>query len=283
MKPNSILIVGCGDIGIRTGAILSQSGFALGGVCRRPSKLPAEFAGHEADYSAAGSLNFMESVAPDYVIATFKPVGFSPEGYQLGFPGAVKNMLSGLGSHRPKVIFMVSSTRALAEKGGAWVDEDSPVAEEGFAATAIVEAEQMLLESVHESCVVRFGGIYGDPDGRLLNRIARGEICAEQPLQYGNRIHRDDCAGILAHLLQMDKDLRQSIYLGVDSDPAPRFDTESWLAAQLGVEVKSPAQTQGARGIGHKRCRNTRLLDSGYQLQYPSYKEGYRAVIAARP
>ena len=114
MKPNSILIVGCGDIGVRTGAIMGQVGYAMGGVCRNPNKLPTEFEGYMADYSEQGSLDFLESAAPDYVIATFKPTHFSAEGYQRGFPEAVQNLLTGLGAHRPKVIFMVSSTRVFA-------------------------------------------------------------------------------------------------------------------------------------------------------------------------
>ncbi|MFT4823453.1 MAG: nucleoside-diphosphate-sugar epimerase [Halioglobus sp.] len=282
MKPNSILIVGCGDIGIRTGAILSQHGYAMAGASRNPSKLPTEFEGYSADYCLQGGLDFLESAAPDYVITTFKPAGFSPEGYQLGFIGAVQNLLSGLGSHRPKLILMVSSTRVFAEQAGGWVDEMSPLADQGFAATAIVEAEQLLLASNHRCCLVRFGGIYGDPNGRLLNRIASGELCAEQPLQYGNRIHRDDCAGFIAHLLQMNENQWQPSYIGVDSDPAPRYETESWLAEQLGVDPKPLEQTVDGRGTGHKRCSNKGLLGSGYQLLYPGYRDGYRAVLDER-
>lgn len=282
MKPNSILIVGCGDIGIRMGAILGQRGYAMAGACRDPGKLPVVFEGYSADYCEQGSLEFIESAAPDYVIATFKPAGFSPEGYQRGFIGAVQNLLSGLGSHRPKLILMVSSTRVFAEQGGGPVDEDSPLADQGFAATAIVEAEQLLLASTHNCCLVRFGGIYGDPNGRLLSKIASGELCAEQPLQYGNRIHRDDCAGFLAHLLEMNEGQRHSVYIGVDSDPAPRYETESWLAGQMDVAIKPSNEHVAVRGTGHKRCGNKRLLDSGYQLRYPSYKDGYRAVLDAR-
>ena len=32
---------------------------------------------------------------------------------------------------------------------------------------------------------------------------------------------------------------------------------------------------------GNKRCRNDRLLESGYVFQYPSFREGYRAVLEA--
>ena len=33
---------------------------------------------------------------------------------------------------------------------------------------------------------------------------------------------------------------------------------------------------------GHKRCRNSALHGSGYQLIYPDYKTGYGALLAAR-
>ncbi|MFT6892365.1 MAG: hypothetical protein ACJASY_004425, partial [Halioglobus sp.] len=66
------------------------------------------------------------------------------------------------------------------------------------------------------------------------------------------------------------------------SDPAPRYETESWLAEQLGVDPKPLEQTVDGRGTGHKRCSNKGLLGSGYQLLYPGYRDGYRAVLDER-
>jgi hypothetical protein len=31
---------------------------------------------------------------------------------------------------------------------------------------------------------------------------------------------------------------------------------------------------------GSKRCRNDRLLASGYEFRYPTFREGYTAVLA---
>ncbi|MEH6593258.1 MAG: hypothetical protein V7746_23515 [Halioglobus sp.] len=278
MKPNSILIIGCGDLGERVAGLLSASKFCVGGVCRHPERLSPLFTErYRADYTLPGSLAFLEELAPDYVLTTFKPTQPSPQGYQAGFPGAMENLLSGLGTHRPKAIFMVSSTRALAEQAGGWVDEHSAVAQSGYAATAIVEAEQRLQESGQRACIVRFAGIYGDRNGRLLNRVRLGEICAQQPVCYGNRIHRSDCAGMLVHLLNLDHLERAPLYLGVDNEPAPQYEVQRWLANEMGVNALPVEQAPR----GHKRCSNRLITASGYRFLYPSYREGYRAVMAS--
>ena len=33
------------------------------------------------------------------------------------------------------------------------------------------------------------------------------------------------------------------------------------------------------RRAGSKRCKNQRLLDSGYWFEYPTFREGYEMVI----
>ena len=283
MKPNSLLIIGCGDLGVRTGALLRASDYDLGGVCRNTSRLPAVFTPYAADYCEEGSLNFLEDSAPDYLLVTLKPSQFSAEGYQQGFPGAMANVLSGLGAHQPKAIFMVSSTRVFAEREGGWVDEDSHLAQAGYAAKAIIEAEQLLQKSGHPCCIVRFAGIYGNPQGRLITRLGRGEICSPTPLKYSNRIHRDDCAGFLAHLLSLAPADRESIYIGVDSQPVPGYEVERWLALQLNPDAELiEVASEGTRSVGHKRCSNRRMLESGYTMQYGGYQAGYGAVLAAR-
>ncbi len=280
MKPNSIFIVGCGDLGVRIERLLDKSDFCVTGVCRRPAALPKTLTGITADYSQNGSLSFLAGAAPDYLVLTLKPLGMSAEGYQLGFPNAVRNVLSGLGSHRPKAIFMVSSTRVFAEQNGGWVDEDGVLAQEGYAAQAIIEAEQMLQNSGHKVCIVRFGGIYGGAGGRMLERIRLEGPCDPEPLKYSNRIHRDDCAGVVTHLLGLDCDVRAQVYIAVDDEPAPQSEVEKWLAGQMGVDRLS-TEAAAIRSAGHKRCSNRRLKQSGYILKYPNYRFGYGAVLAS--
>jgi nucleoside-diphosphate-sugar epimerase len=288
MKSSSVLIVGCGDLGIRTGALLCKQGWSVTGVRRDPAKLPADFFGRAANYTQPGSLDFMAESQPEFVLATFNPADRSTAGYKAGFQTAMGNLLAGLGQHRPRHIIMASSTRVFAETHGGWVDEASALSTIDPWAQAIIAAERQLLDSGYPATVVRFAGIYGFPGGRLLSRIRRGELCPAEPVSYTNRIHRDDCAGFLAHLLLLANAGKavQPVYIGVDDQPAPRYEVESWLAGELGLEdqgahdpaaAEQPTQHNSA---GHRRCRNTALHASGYQLIYPDYRSGYRALLS---
>jgi len=280
MKVNSVLIVGCGDLGARTGSHLRAEGWQVSGVRRSEGRLPAGFNGYPADYTEEGSLGFLAALEPDYLLVTLNPAEMTVEGYRRGFQGAMNNVLAGLGAHRPRGILMVSSTRVFAERAGGWVDETSELERDDPRALAIIEAERSLLDSGHSACVVRFGGIYGAAGGRLLARIRRGELCAPEPVRYTNRIHRQDCGGFLAHLLlaMASGASLEPVYIGVDDDPAPRFEVESWLAREIGVAARLGATAADSPG-GHKRCRNRLLHASGYRLLYPDYRSGYRAVL----
>jgi len=286
MKSRSVLIVGCGDLGIRSGTALADAGARVTGVRRDVSRMPATIAGHAADYTVPGNLAFAEALAPDYVIATFNPFDRSADGYKAGFARAMDNLLSGLGEHRPAHIIMSSSTRVYAESEGGWVDEDSALTGSDAFAAHIIAAEKALLGSGHNATVVRFAGIYGIPGGRLLSRVRRGELCPAEPVSYTNRIHREDAGGFLAHLIAMVErgERPLAVYNGVDDLPAPRYEVETWLAEQMGLEDllagAAPAgdPTRHNRA-GHKRVRNVALRESGFVLSYPDYRVGYGALL----
>lgn len=275
----SVLVLGCGDLGLRlAGALPAHWQFT--GVCRSPAKLPPGVAALAADYTRPGSLDALAALAPDYVVTTLKPVGRDAAGYRRGFALATRHLLEGLEQHRPRAVLMVSSTRVYAEERGGWVEEDAPLATSDPAARAIIDAEEQLLGSGHRTAAIRCGGIYGEPGGRLLSRVAGGGITAATPERFSNRIHRDDVAGLLAHLIgrvEVGESLAP-VYLGVDDCPAPQHEVEAWLAGQLGV-VAAPTRQPPAT---HKRCRNLALSASGYRLRHPDYRSGYAAVLAAR-
>jgi nucleoside-diphosphate-sugar epimerase len=287
MKSSTVLIVGCGDIGIRTGALLLPQGWSVTGVRRNAAKLPTEFTGYGANYTHRGSLDFMAKLKPDFVLATFNPADRSIAGYKTGFRAGMSNLLAGLGQHRPRHIFMTSSTRVFAEAQGGWVDEGSALTADDPWAQAIIAAEELLLSSGHQASVVRFAGIYGIPGGRLLSRIRRGELCPPEPVSYTNRIHRDDCAGFLAHLIQRVEAgaALEPVYIGVDDQPASRYEVESWLAGEMGVADQVAVLPASAEDptrhnrAGHKRCRNRALRNSGYPLIFPTYKNGYSVLL----
>lgn len=281
MSNNSLLLIGCGDLGQRVGKPLAREGWQVSAVRRSPPHGDTSFDWFAADYVAHGALDFAEDLRPDIVLTSFTPTSMDLEGYRRGFSDAATNVLQGLGSHRPQHLLMISSTRVYAEREGGWVDEYSPLSTEDKRATAIIDAEQQTLHSGLSASVVRFGGIYGDPHGRLLTRIGAGQITPAQPARYTNRIHRDDCAGFLLHLMRLaiKGEFPASIYNGVDNNPAPAHEVESWIATRLGVDPAN-AVAPARQPTHHKRCRNALLHASGYELRYPDYKAGYAAVCS---
>ena len=73
------------------------------------------------------------------------------------------------------------------------------------------------------------------------------------------------------------------VYLGTDDEPAPDNDVLRFLAAELGLPEPSLAESSTPRRTGSKRCRNDRLIASGYRLVYSSYREGYLEQLARVP
>lgn len=282
MKPRSLLITGCGDLGQRVGQALAARDWQIHAIRRNPDGQPPEFDWHAADHSIPGSLTFVEALRPDFVLATFNPTSRDIAGYWQGFSTAAKNLLSSLKSHRPQHIIMVSSTRVYAEAEGGWVDESSALSESDERALAIIDAERQFLESGLPTTIVRFAGIYGGSSTRLISKVARGEIAAEKPLRYTNRIHREDCAGLLVHLLEMaDKNQSMApIYNGVDDNPSPAHEVEQWLAKNLGVPVNTTSEPPHTEQVNHKRCRNDLLHACGYELRFPDYRTGYHEMLA---
>lgn len=128
--------------------------------------------------------------------------------------------------------------------------------------------------------MVRFSGIYGPGRDRLIHQVAEGRVAAITPVIYSNRIHRDDCAGIIAHLIrhQESGETLEDIYLGSDCEPVTMHNVMMWLAQQLKVEATETMQSPLRRRTS-KRCDNQRIVDAGYQFRFPSYREGYAQVL----
>ena len=120
--------------------------------------------------------------------------------------------------------------------------------------------------------------IESDPDGMLMRRVRAGEGGATGAL-YGNRIHREDLARLIVHCLKRDA-AGQSVpptVVGADHDQTPTHEIEDWLADQIGVMLTRPSDPSPLRA--NRRCRNTLLEKIGFQLSYPTWREGYEAML----
>jgi nucleoside-diphosphate-sugar epimerase len=276
-----ILFAGCGDIGCRSASCLVDE-FDCYGLKRNPQTLP--------DFISplAGSMTDLERLVEvlnqgfDVVVATLTPDGFNPEAYQRAYVDSAKTLASAmiLASSVPKLVIWVSSTSVYGNCDGDWVDEQSPTTALSFSGKLLLEAERQIAALPCPSVIVRFSGIYGPGRTRMLDQIIAGKGRPAQPQQWSNRIYSEDCAGVLAHLVRAfdaGKEL-ETLYIATDCAPVTQHDLRIWLAQQLDVELEDEIVEQKAI----RRCSNQRLLDSGYEFHYPSYKEGYSVLIAER-
>lgn len=286
-----ILIAGCGDVGSTLGQQLSASGHQVWGLKRHPADLPPGIQPLAADLTDPATLTMLPP-ALDYVVYSAAASGFSQAAYQAAYVTGVRNLLHALAAaqQQPRRLLFTSSTSVYAQHQGEWVDEDSPAEADGFSGRCIREGEQLMWDSGWSAVAVRFGGIYGPGRTRLIESVRDGSATrpAGPPL-YTNRIHRDDCARVLEHLLFLLEPAQ--LYVAVDDDPAPLGEVLSWLAVQLGMPEPplaghSPLKPGAAaspdpalRMRASKRCRNSRLRTSGFVFRYPGYRDGYAALL----
>lgn len=277
------LILGCGDIGMAVGRELREAGHRVIGARRHPAAL--EGSGLEAvavDLTDPATLTRLPDA--DTLVYVVSADHFDETAYRAAYLDGLTTVLGEFAGRDtpPGRVFFVSSTSVYAQRDGEMVDETSPTEPSGFSGLVMRKAEQALIDHALPGTVVRFSGIYGPGRDRLIHQVGEGRVAPSTPIMYSNRIHRDDCAGVLVHLIgrHLAGQALEALYLGSDCEPAPLHEVMAWLATQLKVEATETIQSP-LRRRASKRCDNTRLLESGYRFRYPSYREGYAQVLKA--
>jgi nucleoside-diphosphate-sugar epimerase len=221
------------------------------------------------------------------IVVTLTPGEMSDEGYRASYVAGAESLASAIRDSGwcSGPVLWVSSTSVYGHGGGEWVDELSDTVPASYRGERLLQAEGLISQLSVPAVVIRYAGVYGPGRGRMLAQLHRGELAPPQPVQWSNRIHAEDCAGVLVHLLQRyraDKPLH-SLYLATDNEPAPLYDVHRWLAQQLGISMPDTVAAASAGRVGNRRCSNRRLLESGYQFLYPTFREGYAALISESP
>lgn len=277
------LILGCGDIGQVLGRELIAAGHRVIGARRNAAALKGS--GIEPLSLDLGDAAAVEALPDaDFVIYVLSADRFEEAAYRAAYPDGLTAVLRTFEARdkAPERVLFVSSTSVYGQKEGERVDETSPAEASSFSGVLMREAEQALHDSPLPGSVVRFAGIYGPGRDRLIHQVLEGRIAPMAPPMYSNRIHRDDCAGVLAHLIALSEagESLDSLYLACDCEPAPLYEVMRWMAQQLKVEPTEVIQAP-LRKRASKRCDNARLLASGYRFRYPDYRAGYLQVMKA--
>lgn len=280
-----VLIAGCGDLGAALGVALAAAGDEVFGLRRHPEGLPDAIRPLAADLDRPETLLALPEV--DSVVYAVAAERSTDEAYRRAYVDGVQNLLASPACerHPPQRFLFVSSTAVYAQDDGAWIDEASPAAATHFRAARLLEGEALVRTGAPRgmlTTVLRLAGIYGPGRLRLVDQVRAGRATYPPgPPRYGNRIHRDDAAGALAHLLRLPAP--QALYLGVDDAPEDLRVVLTWLAAELGAPPprREEAAAAGSPERTSKRCSNALLTAAGYRLRFPTYREGYAALLRA--
>jgi nucleoside-diphosphate-sugar epimerase len=183
----------------------------------------------------------------------------------------------------------LSSTAVYGDRGGAWVDEDAPLAPAGERGRrrAATEARWLALQREHGLPVhiFRLAGIYG-PERSALDALRQGRARnIDKPGAVFSRIHVEDLVQVLAASLTRPRP--GAIYNVCDDAPAPPGEVVEFAATLVGrapppkIAFAEAGLSPMARSFydDNKRVANRRIKDElGVTLRYPSYREGLAAL-----
>ena len=287
---NRLLIVGCGDIALRALPLLVRNYQVFGlvraaGQADRIAALGATPLRGDLDDPA--TLQALADGAER--VLHLAPPGESGDGDQ-----RTANLIAALSARPPERLVYISTSGVYGDCGGAWVDEDRPVAPQTQRGARRVDAERALLAWGRQSgvavAVLRVPGIYA-AERLPLAQLKRGApvLRAEDDV-YTNHIHADDLAAICSTALERGAAGR--IYNASDDSEMKMGDYFDLVADRAGLP-RPPRITRAAAEAGaisegllsfmreSRRLVNTRMkTELGVRLRYPSVHEGVPPVVA---
>lgn len=281
MKPHRILIAGAGYAGTRLARRLHRSRQADVILLRRSQTPPiAGILSVQADLTRPDSLNVIPP-GIDKVAFCAAAQRDTPSSYADLFIRGQQHLLDFFRQRGDPItrFLMMSTTGVYGDTQGAWVDENTPAVPTHSGPADILHGEQLIQSGPFPATAVRFSGMYGPGRNRLIRAVRSHEayIFPGDPV-FLNQIHAADVAGVMDHLLFLSE--AEPLYLASDTEPATRGEVLTWIADQLGAPPpREDAERAPPPRHGNKRCRNQKLLDSGYLFLYPTFREGYGELL----
>lgn len=280
------LVVGCGYVGTALAERLVARGEPVVAITRSARPLPEGVEPLLATLPDA-TLRLPEHV--HRVVYAVAPDGRTDDAYRRAYPEGVRSVLEALHRSRSRrsleSLVLVTSTAVYAEDAGG-------VAHEGPMATTptaerILEAERAVSSGLDHwldlprrgepQVVLRLSGIYGPGRTRLVRELREGRVPGE-PNRIGNRIHRDDAAAAIEHVLFTHPPA--TIYDVTDEASVPMGEVLAWIARRIAAPV-DPSALEVAPPLVGKRVDGSRLRATGFRLRYPTYREGYGPLLAS--
>jgi nucleoside-diphosphate-sugar epimerase len=271
---NTLFIFGLGYCGTAIAEAADSAGFKVSGTTRAGSNGTIPF--HAAEEYVRSATHLVTTAAPDS--------GHDPVLARYGRDIAAAPKLRWIG--------YLSSTVVYGDRGGAWVDEDTPPAPSQLRGQHRVDAENAWAGLADRRAVdiFRLAGIYG-PGRSVFNdlRARRARRMIKPNHQFG-RIHRDDIAQAVMVAMRQDRPSGRRVLNLTDDEPSESAPVIAEAAALLDVEPPPevtfadalPTMSPMARSFWaeNRRIASRKTKAAlGISWLYPSYREGLRAIL----
>jgi nucleoside-diphosphate-sugar epimerase len=272
-----VLIAGYGDLGSAIGQQLAATGLSVLGLRRSKRSHDNGVAVLTADVTRPETLACLKGAEPRILVYCVAADAASDDNYRLQYVDGLRHVLAALDqAGNLGHVFFVSSTRVYGQSGDSLLTESDPAMPADFGGERLLEAERLLAGLPCGHTALRLSGIYGPGRERMLSLAG----CTEKWPQnnWSNRIHRDDAAAFVMHLIHrvLNGAMIEDCYIVTDSCPVPQHEVLHWLADRMG-HASGPAPSPAPSG--GKRLSNACMLASGFQLHYASYRDGYAALL----
>lgn len=274
-----LIVFGLGYTGTEIARRAATQGARVVATSRDPGRLKPPPGVELVPFDAAGPA----LLAATHVLQTAPP-GEGGDPVLQRFAGALG---------RPIWAGLLSTTGVYGDRGGAWVDEDTPPAPTGPRGQRRLEAEQAWTAAFPDARVdlFRVAGIYG-PGRSVLDDVRAGTARrVDKPGHQFGRIHRDDIVGAVLAAMQQTRPPGPRILNLTDNEPAANADVVAYAAALLGAPPPPPVPFETAVAamspMGRSFWAENRKVDSrktqarlGRPWTYPTYREGLASILA---
>ena len=265
-----ILFIGYGKTSTRVAKQLFQQGHQITTISQSPKT--DHYATHLIQDVHQLDLDHLEPI--DWVYVLLSPSQSSVEGYQQTYVDSVAPIVQALKSHPVQKIVLVSSTRVYGGNAAERIDDESalqPVDEQG---RLLWKMEQPYQQAFAERCIIiRPTGICGTSVARMIKLAATTQSYPQ--IHWSNRIHIDDLARFMAHLIHVEHP--EKFYICSNNQPVPLHEVIQWFQRQLNfpeLVVESQKETG-------KRIYATRMKETGFQLEHEDCFRDYAELLKA--
>jgi nucleoside-diphosphate-sugar epimerase len=277
--PRSVLIAGCGFVGLPLARNFVSSGWETYALTASQSSAALlrseEFGAFAVDIAEKASFRHLPVRSFDIVVHCASSGRGDARDYAAVFFAGTRNLTTYLEYGR---FVFCSSTSVYAQTDGSWVDESSAADPGRETGQILRKTEDLVLGS--GGIVARLAGLYGP--GRCVpvqNLLAGRAIIEGDGSRVMNIVHQFDAAGAIRYLAESGSG---GLFNVVDNEPVIQIEWYRYACRRLNKPLPpaGPRDLNRKRGWTSKRVSNQKLRSLGWNPVYPTFREGLATIEA---